>query len=199
MLLERALDAGVPAAWVTADEAYGGDPKLRSWLEQRSMPYVLAVKRTELLVDVDGERIAAEQLADQVPAERWLRVSAGQGAKGRRWYDWTQLALQPASATTGRWLLVRRALDDGELAFYACAGPAGTPLATLVRVAGSRWTVEEGFQAAKGQVGLDHYEVRRWAGWQRHTILALLAHAFLVVTRASAQTASQQAKGGAAA
>jgi SRSO17 transposase len=104
--------------------------------------------------------------------------------------------LQPAWPGTGRWLLVRRAIDDGELAFYACAGPAGTPPATLVRVAGTRWAVEEGFQAAKGQVGLDHYEVRRWAGWQRHTILALLAHAFLVAARAHT---NQQAKGGAAA
>lgn len=158
---------------------------------------MLAVRRTELLAGVDGERVAAEQLAARVPPERWLRISAGQGAKGCRWYDWTQLALQPASTHTGRWLLVRRSLDDGELAFYACAGPAGTPLAALVRVAGVRWAVEDGFQAAKGQVGLDHYEVRRWAGWHRHTILALLAHAFLAVTRA--QVASQRPKGGAAA
>jgi SRSO17 transposase len=196
-LLERALDAGVPASWVTADAAYGGDPRLRGWLEQRGMAYVLAVRRTELLAGVDGERVAAKQLAARVPPERWLRISAGQGAKGCRWYDWTQFALQPASTHTGRWLLVRRSLDDGELAFYACAGPAGTPLAALVRVAGVRWAVEDGFQAAKGQVGLDHYEVRRWAGWHRHTILALLAHAFLAVTRA--QVASQRPKGGAAA
>ena len=195
-LLERTLDAGVPAAWVTADEAYGQDPALRGWLEGRGMAYVLAVKRTEQLITRDGGRGTAEQLIEHVPAERWLRVSAGHGAKGRRWYDWTVFPLIPAGPGAGRWLLVRRTLDGGELAFYACHGTAGTPLATLVRVAGTRWTVEESFQSAKGQVGLDHYEVRRWAGWHRHTILALLAHAFLVVTRTHTNS---QPKGGAAA
>jgi SRSO17 transposase len=190
VMLERALDAGVPAAWVTADEAYGGNPALRGWLEGREMPYVLAVKCTEPLAVVGPAgpvRIATEELAAGVPAEGWVGCSAGDGAKGRRLYDWTRVELAPpAAAGMGRWLLVRRSRADGELAFYACYGPAATPLIGLVRIAGARWAVEEGFEQAKGEVGLDHYEVRRWPGWYRHVTLALLAHAFLAVTRAHA-------------
>jgi SRSO17 transposase len=122
-----------------------------------------------------------------VPAEQWIACSAGHGAKGRRLYDWTRVPLAaPVTAGMARWLLVRRSRRDGELAFYACYGPAATPLVGLVRVAGTRWAVEEGFEQAKGEVGLDHYEVRKWPGWYRHITLALLAHAFLAITRAQA-------------
>jgi SRSO17 transposase len=202
VMLERALDAGVPAAWVTADEAYGGDPALRGWLEDGKVPYVLAVKGTELL-GVDGpqgpRRTSAEQLAAAVPAERWIGCSAGHGAKGRRLYDWTRVELAaPATAGMARWLLARRSRADGELAFYACYGPAATPLVGLVRVAGVRWAVEEAFQQAKSEVGLDHYEVRKWPGWYRHVTLALLAHAFLAVTRTQAAS-GEGTKGDAAA
>jgi SRSO17 transposase len=202
VMLERALDAGTPASWVTADEAYGGDPALRAWLEGRGLWHVLTVKCTELLA-VAGPagpvRMAAEQLAAGVPAQEWVGCSAGDGAKGRRLYDWTRVELTaPAAAGTGRWLLLRRNRSDGELAFYACYGPAATPLVGLVRVAGARWTVEEGFEQAKGEVGLDHYEVRRWPGWYRHVTLALLAHAFLAVTRTQA-VSGEAAKGAAAA
>jgi SRSO17 transposase len=201
LMLERALDAGVPAAWVTADEVYGGSPTLRQWLEGRGLWHVLAVKCTELLA-VDGPqgpvRTSAEQLAAAVPAEQWIACSAGHGAKGRRLYDWARVELAvPAGPGVARWLLVRRSRRDGELAFYACYGPAETSLLGLVRVAGTRWAVEEGFQQAKTEVGLDHYEVRRWPGWYRHITLALLAHAFLVVTRATAT--GDRAKGDAAA
>jgi SRSO17 transposase len=153
---------------------------------------VLAVKYTELLQAPDPDspgavRTSAEQLAAGVPAEQWIACSAGHGAKGRRLYDWTRVELAtPATSGMARWLLVRRSRRDGELAFYACYGPAGTPLIGLVRVAGTRWAVEESFEQAKGEVGLDHYEVRRWPGWYRHMTLALLAHAFLAVTRAQA-------------
>jgi SRSO17 transposase len=117
----------------------------------------------------------------------------GHGAKGRRLYDWTRVELiPPAAGGMARWLLVRRSRSDGELAFYACFGPAGTSLLGLVRVAGTRWSVEEGFEQAKGEVGLDHYEVRRWPGWYRHITLALLAHALLVVTPAKPATATGQ-------
>jgi SRSO17 transposase len=202
LMLERALDAGVPAGWVTADEVYGGSPTLRQWLEGRGVSYVLAVKCTEPLVisGPDGPvRATAEQLAAAVPAEQWVTASAGQGAKGRRLYDWTRIQLAaPATAGKARWLLVRRSRRDGELAFYACSGPAGTSLVGLVRVAGTRWAVEEGFEQAKGEVGLDHYEVRKWPGWYRHITLALLAHAFLAVTRAQA-TSPERTKGDTAA
>jgi SRSO17 transposase len=204
LMLERALDAGAPAAWVTADEVYGGSPTLREWLEGRGVWHVLAVKCTELLevqaVDAPaGARTSAEQLAAAVPASQWIACSAGHGAKGRRLYDWTRVELAaPATAGMARWLLVRRSRSDGELAFYACYGPATTSLVGLVRVAGTRWAVEEGFEQAKGEVGLDHYEVRKWPGWYRHITLALLAHAFLAVTRAQA-TRPERTKGDTAA
>jgi len=199
VMLERALDAEVPASWVTADEVYGGDPALRGWLEDRGISYVLAVKGTEpLRTTATRESATAAQLAASLPAEQWVAASAGHGAKGRRLYNWARIQLAaPAGSGTARWLLVRRSRRDGELAFYACFGPAETSLLGLVRVAGTRWAVEEGFQQAKNEVGLDHYEVRRWPGWYRHITLALLAHAFLVVTRTTATGA--HAKGDAAA
>jgi SRSO17 transposase len=168
---------------------------------------VLAVKCTKPLAIPDphgsrSPRASAEQLAAGVPAERWVTASAGHGAKGRRLFDWTRVELAPpATAGTARWLLVRRSRSDGELAFYACYGPAATSLVGLVRVAGTRWAIEDGFEQAKGEVGLDHYQVRRWPGWYRHITLALLAHAFLVVTRAQATSSDQAgpARGDAAA
>ena len=101
---------------------------------------------------------------------------------------WARAALRPLEDTgNGYWLLVRRSVSDPtELAHYLCFGPAGTPLRELVRVAGARWAIEESFQSAKGEVGLDQYQVRRWDGWYRHITLAMLAHAFLTVTRAAA-------------
>jgi SRSO17 transposase len=202
LMLARALDAGVPAGWVTADEVYGGSPALRGWLEDRGLWHVLAVKCTEPLA-VSGPqgpmRQSVEQLAAAVPAAQWIACSAGHGAKGRRLFDWTRVELAtPATAGMARWLLVRRSRSDGGLAFYACYGPARTSLVGLVRVAGARWAVEEGFQQAKGEAGLDHYQVRRWPGWYRHITLALLAYAFLAVTRAQA-AGSKRAKGDTAA
>jgi SRSO17 transposase len=144
-------------------------------------------------------RTSAEQLAAAVPAEQWIACSAGHGAKGRRLYDWTRVELAPpATAGMGRWLLVRRSRSDAELAFYACFAPSDTPLIGLVWVAGARWAVEEAFEQAKGEVGLGHYQVRRWPGWYRHITLALLAYAFLAVIRAQA-TSPERAKGAAAA
>jgi SRSO17 transposase len=164
------------------------------------MAHVLAIKSSELLAGGDGPaKLSAAQLAAAVPAERWVGASAGHGAKGRRRYDWTRIQLTPPTELRWqRWLLVRRSRRDGELAFYACYSPVATPLVGLVRVAGTRWAVDDGFQQAKNEVGLDHYEVRRWPGWHRHITLALLAHAFLVVTRVKA-TSSNRAKGDAAA
>ena len=196
VMLQRALDAEVPASWVTADEAYGDDPALRRFLEDHGLSYVLAVKSTEPLRPAEGSaRATATQLAAGVPAQQWVACSAGHGAKGRRLNDWARVALAaPAAAGCQRWLLVRRSRADGELAFYACFAPASTSLVGLVRVAGVRWAIEESFQCAKGEVGLDHDEVRRWPGWYRHITLALLAHPFLTVTRAQATTTAS-AKG----
>ena len=191
-MLERAVDAGVPARWVTADEVYGGDARLRAFLEQRGLAHVLAVKATQPLW-AHGEQgpaeVPARELVARLPARAWRRLSAGDGAKGPRVYDWARVGLvRPGWPGRGFWLLARRRLGDGELAFYACFGPAGTSLAELVRVAGSRWAVEECFQAAKDQVGLDHYQVRRWDAWYRHVTLVLVAMGFLAAVRAQATT-----------
>jgi SRSO17 transposase len=184
-MLQRALDVQVPAGWVTADEVYGGNPGLRGWLEARGMPYVLAVKATEPLPPGPGPSAptTAARLAGHIPPPGWLRTSAGQGAKGRRWYAWARLPLGGADAPARwqRWLLVRRSLRTGELAYYVCAGPAELPLVALVRTAGARWRVEEAFQASKGLCGLDQHQLRRWRSWYRWVTLAMLAYAFLVV------------------
>ena len=189
-MLERAVDGQVPAGWVTADEVYGGDARLRAFLEEHDLAYVLAVKATQPLWAA-GEQgpaeLPARQLLARLPARAWRRRSAGDGAKGPRVYDWARVALtRPGWPGRGFWLLARRRLTDGELAFYVCFGPASTTLAELVRIAGIRWAVEECFQAAKDQVGLDHYQVRRFDAWYRHTTLVLVALAFLAAVRAHA-------------
>jgi SRSO17 transposase len=186
-MLERALDAEVPVAWVTADEVDGQDGRLRRWLEQRDVAHVLAVRSSESLVSGLFCHERADQLAARVPAGSWRHYSAGDGAKGARIYAWARVAIRPLREPgRGHWLLLRRSLADGELAYYVCYGPAQTSLAGLVRVAGVRWTVECGFQQAKGETGLDHYEVRRYPAWYRHVTLSMLAQAFLAVMRARA-------------
>ena len=189
-MLERALAAAVPAQWVTGDEVYGGDVRLRVWLEEQRVAHVLAIKRTEpLWSTTTWTQVPAATLADAVPETAWERLSAGAGAKGPRVYDWARVPIRPLREPGwDYWLLARRSLTDPtDRAYYVCFCPAGTPLAELVRVAGTRWAIEECFESAKGEVGLDHYEVRRWPGWYRHITLALLAHAYLTVTRAAAE------------
>jgi SRSO17 transposase len=196
-MLERALDAGVRAAWLTADEVYGSDGKFRQALERRRQPYVLAV-RSDQAVCVGLQQVRVKALAAAVPGDAWQRHSAGDGAKGPRWYDWACLRVNgPEPEAFGRWLLVRRSTSDPEdLAYYLCGGRPGTALGELVRAAGSRWAVEECIEAAKGEVGLDHYEVRSWVGWYRHVTLALFAHALLAVIRARAAAGPRPQKGG---
>ena len=199
-MLERAVEVGVPAGWVTADEVYGGDGRLRAWLEEQDLAYVLAVKATQPLW-ADGEQgpaeVAARELVARLPAGAWRRLSAGDGARGPRVYDWARVGLtRPGWPGRGVWLLARRRLSDGELAFYVCFGPARTSLAELVRIAGIRWAVEECFQAAKDQVGLDHYQVRRYDAWYRHVTLVLVAQAFLAAVRAQAAGAGRVGAGG---
>jgi SRSO17 transposase len=195
-MLERALAAEVPAAWVTGDEIYGGDRRLRLWLEEQDVPHVLAVKRTEPLVATTARgfaQVPATDLVAGLPAAAWTTLSAGDGAKGPRLYDWARVPIRPLSEPDrGYWLLVRRSLTDPtDRAHDACYGPVDASLADLVRVAGMRWAIEEVIEAAKGEVGLDQYEVRRWDGWYRHVTLCLLAHAFLTVTRAHAAGAEK--------
>jgi SRSO17 transposase len=191
-MLTRTLDAGVPAAWVTGDEVYGADPKLRAELEARGLGYVLAVA-CDHRVQAAGDTWGADALLKRVPARAWQCISAGQGAKGHRYYDWAFIRLDDNAGDRGndmgqRWLLVRRNRTTGELAFYHCWTPRPVSLAILVRVAGRRWTIEERFQTSKGLVGLDQHQVRRWRSWYRWTTLAMLAHAFLVVAALTEQT-----------
>lgn len=200
-MLTRALDAGVPAAWVTGDEVYGQYSRLRLMLEERGVSYVLAVPVDQHVhTRLDGRlvELRADALAAMLPAQAWKKLSAGHGAKGPRLYHWARAAVRPLE-TTGRgyWLLVRRSLSDPtDLAYYLCHGPAHTPLRELVHVAGARWAIEESFQSAKGEVGLDQYQVRRYDAWYRHITLAMLAHAFLTVTRTAAQQSQHQAQKG---
>ena len=189
-MIARALDAAVPAAWVTGDEVYGQHSKLRMMLEGRGMPYVLAVpvnQRVIAVVDGHVVELRADALAAMLPTQAWKKISAGAGAKGPREYHWARAAIRPLEDTRSYWLLARRSLTDpDDLAYYLCHGPERTPLRELVRVAGARWAIEETFQTAKGQVGLDQYQVRRYDSWYRHITLAMLAQAFLTVTTAEA-------------
>ncbi len=185
-MLARALDAGVPAAWVTADSIYGDVKYLRVWLEARPIGYVLAVSGKDTVWEAGWRQRRIGTLLANPPREGWERLSVGDGAKGPRVYDWRRLPLAaPLVAGWQRWVLLRRSVaDPTEVTAYACFCPAGATLADLARVAGTRWTVEICFEAAKREVGLDQYEVRSWTGWYRHVTLACLAHAFLAVVRA---------------
>jgi len=197
-MLAHAFALGIPAAWVTGDEGYGSAPALRASLEQRPCAYVLAVPRNEPLtvphgrpagVGVPKPRLiglleTAASATTKLKPEAWERHSAGAGSKGERWYDWAWLPLaEAAPAGWRKWLLVRRSLDDGELAYYRVFASEDASLETLVRVAGTRWTIEQCLEEAKGEAGLDQYEVRHWHSWHRQITLSLLAHAFLARLR----------------
>jgi SRSO17 transposase len=192
-MLERALDGGVPAAWVTADEVYGGDGAFRRALEERQQAYVLAVKRTQTVTTFPPSRPIgywhADELAAAQPATDWQRLSCGDGAQGERVYDWLYVELRPGlQEDWGHGLLVRRSLSTPkEVAYYLVFAPTGASMAEIVCVAGTRWSIETFFKQAKGQVGLDHYEVRSWQGWYRHMTLALWALAILAVEAARAK------------
>ncbi|GAA1578091.1 IS701 family transposase [Dactylosporangium maewongense] len=182
----RALDAGVPAAWCTADEFYGGDQHLRRDLQARSVGYVLAVAKSHRVTarPVDGP-VRTDRLTAALPTRAWQRRSAGAGSKGERTYDWAWIAITPPDGETGgcHSLLVRRRTSDSELAFYRCWSPQPVPLRALVRVAGTRWNVETCFQTGK-TIGLNEPQVRRWNSWYRHITLVMLAHAILTVIAA---------------
>lgn len=183
-MITAALDAGIAASWVTGDEAYGQDPHVRTVLEARGTGYVLAVAcSARVRINHGRTTVRADTVAGRLPATAWQRHSAGRGAKGYRHYDWAWIHIGTGSH---RHLLIRRNRTTGELAFYLCWSPTTATLAELVRVAGVRWSIEECFQAAKGQVGLDHYQVRHWTSWHRHITLAMLALAFLTAVAADA-------------
>uniref|UniRef100_A0AAU3IF16 IS701 family transposase n=1 Tax=Streptomyces sp. NBC_01393 TaxID=2903851 RepID=A0AAU3IF16_9ACTN len=185
-MIIRALDSGVPARWVAGDEVYGGNPTLRTALEQREFGSVLAVACDHRIATKAGE-MRADVLVEKMPKRSWQTLSAGVGTKGHRFYDWAVVHI--ADDRPGHHqLLIRRNRRTGELAFYRCYSPTVVPLSTLVRVAGRRWTVEETFQSGKGLTGLDQHQVRRWTSWHRWVTLAMLAHAFLAVATADERT-----------
>ncbi|MGW5781052.1 IS701 family transposase [Streptomyces sp. NPDC003863] len=178
----RFLDAGRRVGRVAGDEVYGGSPKPRAALEERGAGYVLAVACSHE-VTTDAGKFRADAPAVKVPRRAWQKLWAGAGGKGHRFCDWAVIDLAEPRAGSHR-PLIRRNRTTGELAYYRCWSPAPVPLATLVRVAGSRWRVEETFRAGKGLAGLDEHQVRRFTSWSRWVTPAMLAHAFLAVVRA---------------
>src|ERR671913_161219 len=192
VMLGRALEAGVKAAWVVADSVYGDSRPLGMFLEDREQPYVLAVSGKAyvwagLRQHRVGEVLEALGRGELLPEEGFKRISVGDGSKGPRLYDWLRLPLNPPMQEGfQRWLVVRRSIEDPEeLSAYTVFAPEGITLEALAKAAGSRWRVEIGFEEAKGEVGLAHYEVRSWHGWYRHITLSLFAHALLATIRSA--------------
>src|SRR3954449_1144608 len=193
-MIERAVAAGVPFAWVAADSVYGVG-EIETALRRAGKGYVLGVHGTRPFSSWGGKPPlagTAEEIARALPASAWARLSAGDGTKGARLHDWAYLELADLEAAeyddrrAGPWtrgLLVRRSVADGELAFFATWCPAGTEIATLVTVEGRRWAIEDAFETAKSELGLAHNETRSWHGWHRHVSLIMLAFAMMTAVR----------------
>jgi SRSO17 transposase len=183
-MLERAFEAGVPARWVAADSFYGRSHEFRAWLEERGRAYAVMVPKTNM-VPLGGRKKKIERLAARLPEDAFSEVLPAQDSGERHPWEWACLGLaaDPKKGMS-RWLLVRRGSDDPEdLAFYQAYGPEDTSVEELVRICRERWAIEVAFEEAKGEIGMDHYEVRKWGAWHRYVTLCLLAHAFLVVRR----------------
>ena len=183
-MIAAALDTGMPCAFVLADTVYGSDSGLRRMLEEREQSYVLAVRSNHTLrFPTSAGLIEADPatLADDLQDRAWAAHAAGEGSKGPRLYDWARIALSGhREEGRERWLLIRRSRNDpARRAYYLVFCPADTTLAELAGAAGLRWTVEECFQRAKDDLGLDHCEARSWHGWHRHMSLVMAAAAFL--------------------
>lgn len=189
-MLKRAVESGIPFGWVTADELYGRTSRIRVWLEEHDIPHVLAVPKSQMVMTMEFfGQARSHKLIGELPEDAWTRVSCGDGAHGPREYDWAAAAIRPwRREGWDHWLLARRSVTDPtEIAYYICFCPAGTPLEDLVRIAGSRWMVEECFQTAKNETGLDHYQVRGYTAWYRHITLSMAALAFLAILRVEAK------------
>jgi SRSO17 transposase len=194
-MIGRAIAAGVPFAWVAADSVYGVG-EVETALRRAGKGYVLGVNASHSFNSWGAKPPVAgtaETIAGALDPAAWRRLSAGEGTKGPRLYDWAYLELadldgeaEGYAGSRGLWtrgLLIRRSLTDGELAFFSTWCPAGTPAETLVSVEGRRWAIEDAFETAKTELGLDHNETRSWHGWHRHVSLAMLAFAMLAVIR----------------
>lgn len=177
-MIETVRAVGVPFAWFTADEEFGQNPGLCHYLERENLPYVMAIPKNTTFLDTAGVSHEINAYARRLPRNAWQRRACGIGAKGHRVYDW----VLAASADTDRQYLIRRSIDNGELAFYRCHNPNQAGFGELVHVAGARWPIEECFGSSKNETGLDNYQVRTWNAWHRHIGFAVLAHTFLAVT-----------------
>jgi SRSO17 transposase len=197
-MLARAFTGGVPATWVTADSAYGRSHAFRHWLEEQGRAYALMVPNTHA-VRYEGRRQTAAKLAERLPDTAWRSVIVGAGTSSEDRQVWACLPLSESCAPgMRRWLLIRRDGDDGDdLRFFLAYGVEVTSEAELLRVCRVRWQIEECFAQAKGEVGLDQYEVRTWDAWHRFVTLCLLAHAGLVVMRLAANQHEAEEKGAA--
>jgi SRSO17 transposase len=204
-MIEGALAAGVPFDWVATDTVYGVG-KVEMLLRRAGKGYVLGAHATDQFYSwIDKPEVAgtAEQIAKALPSEVWRRLSAGDGTKGLRLYDWAYVELADLRAEeynddlTGLWtrgLLIRRSLVDQDLAFFSTWCPAGTPIGELVRVEGQRWAIEDAFETAKTELGLAHNETRSWHGWHRHVSLVMLAFAMMAVVRQRANSLNSPQK-----
>lgn len=193
-MIQRALAARVPFSWVAADAVYGvGDIEMA--LRRACKGYVLGVKSDHHFGSWAGKPLVvgtAAQIARDLGSDAWQRLSAGEGTKGARFHDWVYCELADLDADeyddaqSGLWtrgLLIRRNISDGDLAFFTTWCPAGTGIQTLVAVEGHRWAIEDSFETAKNEFGLDHNETRSWHGWHRHVSLVMLAFAMMAVIR----------------
>ena len=203
-MIERAIAAGVPFRWVAADSVYGVG-EVEQALRRAGKGYVLGVNATHIFHSwgrVPAVSGTAEAIAQSLPRSAWKRLSAGEGTKGPRLHDWAYVKLadlaaaDAASPGRGRWtrgLLIRRSLADGDCAYFSTWCPARTAIKTLVGVEGHRWAIEDGFETAKNELGLDHNESRSWHGWHRHVSLVMLAFAMLATIRHRANQARPEA------
>jgi SRSO17 transposase len=190
-MIERTLKRGLKPTWVVGDEVYGSNGPFREFLEEQQQSYVLAVAcNTPVARGLRG--VKAEQVLAQLEPPEWTQLSAGNGSKGPRLYEWARVKINSSPSAQQRWLLLRRSLTNAaDVAYYMACAPAATELPEMVRAAGSRWSIEECFESAKGEVGLDEYEVRTYTGWYRHMTLCLVAHAFLASARGLAHEQEQ--------
>jgi SRSO17 transposase len=194
-MISAALDAGATCAYVLADAVYGSDSRLRRMLEKRGQPYVLAVRSNHCLRFITAEGFVQtdpKTLADAFAPEAFVPHAAGEGSKGLRLYDWTRFKLPwDCDERFERWLLIRRSRSDpSKRAYYFAFAPYAASLADLAGVAGLRWTIEECFERAKDDLGLDHCEARSWSGWHRHMTLVMAAGAFLAKLHAQLRRAT---------
>lgn len=204
-LIERAIAAGVPFGWVAADSVYGvGEVELA--LRRAGKGYVLGIASNHSVKSWGKAKpIAgtAGSIAQGLAPAAWKRLSAGEGTKGPRLYDWAYLELagldasQYGESLSGLWtrgLLIRRTIADQDLAFFSTWCPAGTSIEKLVAIEGHRWAIEDSFETAKNELGLDHNETRSWHGWHRHVSLVMLAFAMMAAIQYRANNTQAQPK-----